>query len=91
MDLLNETELYDERLKATGAETQYMMAIEECSELIEAICHFRRGRIPARGIAEEVADVLLMACQLRHMIGPKVVDKQVEFKIRRLKERNNAR
>lgn len=31
-------------IKVFGEDLQEQMAIEECSELIQAICHHRRGR-----------------------------------------------
>ena len=63
------------------------MAIEECAELIEAICHYRRSRIPIERLASEVADVELMVAQLRVMIGDVAVDVEKDYKIRRLRER----
>lgn len=46
-----------------GADMQEDMAIEEMSELTQAIMHFRRGR--KHNIAEEIADVEIMLEQLK--------------------------
>lgn len=54
-------------IKVFGSEAQEQMAIEECSELIQAICHHRRGR--ESKIAEEIADVEIMLEQLKIIHG----------------------
>lgn len=46
-----------------GENSQENVAIEECSELIQAICHKHRGR--KENIAEEIADVEIMLEQLK--------------------------
>ncbi len=54
-------------IKVFGADAQEQMAIEECSELIQAICHHRRGR--ESNIAEEIADVEIVLEQLKIIHG----------------------
>ena len=69
-----------------GATEQELVAIEECSELIQAITHKRRGR--KHNIAEEIADVEIMLEQLK--IINKCADnvKQIKhYKVERLLER----
>lgn len=60
--------LYELAIKTFGADKQTDVAIEECSELIKAICKYRRGseKEPAQvsHIAEEIADVQIMLEQL---------------------------
>ena len=46
-----------------GATKQENLAIEECSELIQAISHKHRGR--KHNIAEEIADVEIMLQQMQ--------------------------
>ena len=46
-----------------GEKAQEEVAIEECSELIQAITHKHRGR--EHNIAEEIADVEIMLEQLK--------------------------
>lgn len=46
-----------------GAAEQENLAIEECSELIQAISHKHRGR--EHNIPEEIADVEIMLAQLK--------------------------
>lgn len=50
-------------IQTYGIEAQEDMAIEECSELIQAILHNRRKR--DSNISEEIADVLIMLEQLQ--------------------------
>ena len=52
-----------------GVDAQLNMALEECGELIAVINRWRRGRVPAEEVAEEVADVIITLTQVEHMIG----------------------
>lgn len=63
------------------------LVIEECSELILSIQHFRRGRVNEDKVAEEIADVMIMSEQARLIFGPDRVDKWKARKLKRLKER----
>ena len=55
--------LLNRAIEKFGATEQENLAIEECSELIQAISHKHRGR--EHNIAEEIADVEIMLDQLR--------------------------
>ena len=55
--------LLNQAITKFGATEQENLAIEECSELIQAISHKHRGR--EHNIAEEIADVEIMLDQLR--------------------------
>ena len=70
-----------------GVALQFMVAQEECGELITAISHFIRGRRDKYGLAEEIADVEIMCMQLRHMVGNETVDIVKNKKLIRLAER----
>ena len=72
---LNETKVFKEVIEKNGADRQLEMVIEECSELIQAICKYRRARHNSKtsrrdldkridSIIEEVADVQIMLYQL---------------------------
>lgn len=56
-------DLLNQAITKFGATEQENLAIEECSELIQAISHKHRGR--EHNIAEEIADVEIMLDQLR--------------------------
>ena len=57
------TNLFKQAIERYGERNQEEVAIEELSELIQAICHKHRGR--DNNIAEEIADVEIMLAQLK--------------------------
>jgi len=63
---------------------QKAMAVEECAELIQAICHTGRNRTKY-SIAEETADVEIMCGQLREIVGDNIVQGWKAKKLSRLK------
>ena len=46
--------------------------------------HFDRGREPIEAVAEEIADVMIVAEQFARIIGKEKVDKFLDIKMRRL-------
>ena len=60
---MTEIEILNTAIKTFGEQAQERQAVEECSELIEAICHKHRGR--EHNIPEEIADVEIMLEQLK--------------------------
>lgn len=54
-----------------GFPAQAAMVVEECSELTNAICKFRRGRVGEDDIITEIADVMIMCEQLSTAHNPK--------------------
>lgn len=74
-------------LAARGTTAQLDQSVEECGELIVAINHYKRGRITANELAEEVADVEIMMAQLRAIVGTGLVDKVKALKVTRLLRR----
>jgi len=81
----NEKELLHKALATFGMDSQLDMAIEECSELIVAIQHYKRNRVSWDSVAEELADVQLMTVQLR-TFDPGMFDYFREIKLDRLKD-----
>ena len=84
--LLDYRDIYLATLQKWGEAAQYDQAVEECAELIAALKHFKRGRVDETAVAEELADVLLMAGQLMFMLGEEKVMAAVERKLQRLQE-----
>lgn len=76
--------LFAATLAKWGEEAQYDQAVEECAELITALKHFKRRRIDAEDLAEELADVALMVGQLSWMLGSDRVDRAIERKLEKL-------
>ena len=70
-----------------GPQSQIDMAIEECAELIDALCKLRRQRAGTIDVVTEIADVEIMCKQLEYMFGEKTVADERERKIARLKKR----
>ncbi|MCK5608979.1 antitoxin [Candidatus Pacearchaeota archaeon] len=55
-----------------GIPSQLDMMVEECSELITAIQHYKRGRVVPSdmdAITHEAADVYIMVQQLAEIVG----------------------
>lgn len=66
-----------------GVNDQLCQTQEECAELIAAISHYRRGRVVAAHLADEVADVIIMTEQVRQIM-PSDVAVALEKKLDRL-------
>ena len=87
-------QLFYEAIMTYGAPAQKQMVIEECAELIQAICKLDRAKTfdetakAITHISEEIADVEIMLEQLKIILGNEyeVVDIK-EHKIKRLAER----
>ena len=75
--------------KHYGALLQREQFIEECSEAILAAQKSKRTPNPKTisDLQGEVADVLIMALQMRYLFGAEAVDRQVELKLARQIER----
>ena len=83
---MTKTEILNRVIEAKGATHQEIIAIEECSELIQAITHKHRGR--KHNLAEEIADVEIMLEQLKIINGcTDEVEQVKKYKIERLLHR----
>lgn len=60
---MTDNEIFISAIRTFGAFEQERVAIEECSELIQAISHKHRGR--EHNIPEEIADVEICIEQLK--------------------------
>lgn len=82
-----QTMILTKAVNTFGARNQEDVAIEEMSELIKALIKHRRYNTPEtkENILEEIADVVIMICQLTviHGFDREIVDKKIE----RLKQR----
>lgn len=74
-------------LRTFGDASQIQMAIEECAELIDALCKFRRARCTREDVITEIADVLIMAEQMALAFGEADVEAEKKRKLTRLQER----
>lgn len=71
-------------IRTFGEENQINMAIEELSELLTAICHYRRKKTNEFQVCTEIADVMIMCEQLRLIFGSDDVDSEKLKKLLRL-------
>ena len=65
----NYDEVYKDAVTQFGEEKQLDVAIEELSELITAIQHFRRSKAKRGAVLDEIADVTIMLGQLRYIFN----------------------
>lgn len=73
-----------------GVEHQIDKALEEMGELITALSRRRLERSHKEDIAEEIADVLIVANQLRIIYGGELVDGLIDQKLSRLEATING-
>lgn len=83
-------------LEHYGEASQYDIFVEECAEAIQAVQKIKRSKPDdmsseslrlRTNLAEEVADVLITANQIRMCIGESVVDMAIDIKLDRQFER----
>lgn len=83
-------------LSTWGAESQFLMAVEEMAELTQALMKFhfrhktRRTEQSLADLLQEIADVKIMVRQLELVLGPDRVQLQVDYKMKRLEGRLNG-
>jgi NTP pyrophosphatase (non-canonical NTP hydrolase) len=77
-------------LRHYGHNSQCLKALEEMAELSVELHHHLAGRGDTKALISEVADVLIMAGQLRVMLGMDRVDEAIRQKVDRLNERMSA-
>lgn len=70
-----------------GVNNQHKQAIQECSELITAICHRMENRATDDAVIDELADVSIMVEQLANVYGRSRVESRIEDKLNRQMER----
>lgn len=74
-------------LLAFGDQAQTIKCCEELGELLSVLMRRLNGReVVQTEIIDEVADVLIMASQMRKMVGVEAVDERIRFKMNRTME-----
>lgn len=84
-DVIDE-DLLQQIIEQEGMHVQFGIMIEECAELITAMMHFNRGKAGIGKVADELADVLVMARTVRLIIGPARVDEIVVSRMSRIRK-----
>lgn len=70
-----------------GSEYQIDICIEECAELIQALCHYKRKRSNQDEICEEIADVYVALLSARQIFPEPLIDRFFDEKSERLLRR----
>lgn len=70
-----------------GPRSQEAQLVEEIGELLAALSHYRRGRVGADAVREELADVQIVLRQIIEVYGADEVRRHADAKLRRLAER----
>lgn len=70
-----------------GVNNQHKQTIQECSELITALCHRMENRATDAAVIDELADVSIMLEQLANVYGRSRVESRIEDKLKRQMER----
>lgn len=73
-------------LEKFGEKNQIQIAIEECAELIQALCHFERNRKTKEQVTQEIADVYLSLESLQHIFGKCQIEQWFDQKVERLQK-----
>lgn len=86
---MDKIELYKKAIEKWGVISQVEMAIEECSELIQAIQKVKRSNTIETNthVCEEIADVEIMIEQLREIFESDIIDQYKTEKLERLERR----
>ena len=84
---MDKQKLYETVITKFGFEAQKAMAIEECAELINALCKEKRGRATDEEIITEIADLQIMCEQLAIIYGKEKVRQERLRKLMRLHKR----
>lgn len=87
---IQQEEILSNAINKWGDIDQVDMCIEECSELIQALCKYKRGKGNISNIKEEIADVYIMIKQMEILFGSMGVESiqgHIDFKVNRLNGR----
>lgn len=80
-------------LKHYGKAHQLMKAVEECNELANALLHHIDNRAEDPEVITEIADICIMAEQLKQIFGNAIVTDEICRKesrlIKRIKDESN--
>lgn len=88
MEPIQRSRILQSAIDAYGVDLQMDMMVEECSELIQAICKYKRGRDDAAAnICEEIADVQIVLDQMKLVFDNTAIFQAEEYKLTRLRDR----
>lgn len=79
--------LFNYATKLWGNSAQIWQAIEEMGELLTALNKFNRNKVNRYAVIDEIADVTIMMAQLSNIFGSRDVNRVINKKMLRLRER----
>jgi len=83
-----EKKILKDALRVFGIDAQFDILIEECAELIKAVCKYKRGTVGAYSdMFEEIADVRIMMDQVCLYFDEPSAELWRMKKLKRLEER----
>jgi len=83
----DDRETFEQAIETWGIEAQVDMAEEEAGEFIVASKHHARGKADLGDLVDELADLRIMSEQLTEFVGRERVEKHVQTKMDRLRDR----
>ncbi len=87
MITLDEISLGKKAVEFYGSDYQIDICIEECAELIQALCHYKRKRSNKEEVCEEIADIYVALLSARQIFPEETIDDLFEKKSERLLRR----
>ena len=82
--------VYQDAINKWGVAAQTDQAIEELSELITELLHYRRGKCPAEQVIDEIADVKIILEQLEYIFGSEKIKERMLAKLALLQKLINS-
>lgn len=79
--------ILNKALSYKGCMNQFLVAIEEMSELQKELCKIFRSRTDIGAIEEEIADVQIMLWQLEMVFGEERITEHIKKKLLRIETR----
>ncbi len=76
--------IYEQAVVHFGEKKQIRKMVEECIELSQALIHLPDGKSTQAECCDEIADVLIMAEQMKTIFGEENVRIAIDRKLKRL-------
>ena len=77
-------EIIERVAKHYGFRSQLDMMVEECGEMIVAICHYERQRVSNEELIEEFVDIWIVLKQMGIFLDEKSIANVIDYKLRRI-------
>jgi hypothetical protein len=81
--------VFEQALDLWGPQSQAVMCMEECAELIQALSKYLRTGVIGLPLMDEMVDVQIMLEQMKLLVPAEEYQSCYEFKLRRLSARLN--